>query len=298
MKKNKLDQESHTHPLKLGFEVPKEFTEFMTAFAVSVNKQNKFLNKILIDAEKDISNSLHSKIPFNLINEAAERVFKPLNESLDRLREYLENLPENFKIAAQHGWYPHIMADLHIAPTFAEAIKSNRFDYADKIMMDYYSSNAGSIFEILIERHPNRKQILEVVKKAFAEKNYYLMIPAALAQVDGICHDHTNKKFFLKIRDPKSKYQYFSEVLNELDIQSDSFFEVYLAPMLQNSPIMAYEGDTNKFQSKFNRHKVLHGVSTDYGTQINALKTISLMIYVSDILTELSKKEKRADAHS
>jgi hypothetical protein len=292
MNKNKLNQESDARPLKLNFEVPKEFSDFMTEFAANVNKQNQFLNKILIDASKEISKALYSKIPIDLINEAADRVFKPLNESLDRLREYLENLPEHFKIAAQHGWYPHIMADLHIAPSFADAIKSNHFDYADKIMMNYYSSNADRIFETLIRRHPKRKQILEDVYKAFSEKNYYLMIPTALAQVDGICHDYTKKKFFIKIKDPKSKYRYFSEVLNELDIQSDSFFEVYLAPMLQNTPIMAYESDVDNFQSKLNRHKVLHGVSTDYGTQINALKTISLMIYVSDILTELSKKEK------
>jgi len=43
----------------------------------------------------------------------------------------------------------------------------------------------------------------------------------------------------------------------------------------------------NQFLCTLNRHEVMHGISTNYGNKTNALKSISLLIYMSDILSEL-----------
>ena len=53
---------------------------------------------------------------------------------------------------------------------------------------------------------------------------------------------------------------------------------------------MVREQDIHKFNCHLNRHEILHGINTNYGIEINSLKVISLLKYISDLLTDLDNK--------
>jgi len=232
-------------------------------------------------------NTIYASIP-KFENPFLEHLetFKEIGE---RLKEYTQKTPEYFLLIAQYGWFIDLESELNFPSIVAYKIQEKEVDMANELLVDYYKTNAGRIFESLIKRHYNRKEILESIKKSYEEGNHILLIPAVLTQVDGICFDFTKKKFFTKEKKDK-KYKFLPEVIAELEKSAGNFLELYLSPLQNQTPIMAREEDIGKFPCKLNRHEVLHGIRTDYGTEMNSLKVISLLKYVSDLLTYLDNK--------
>lgn len=213
--------------------------------------------------------------------------FKEIGE---RLKKHTEKTPQYFLLIARHGWYIDLESELNLPSNVAHNLEEKRVDVATELLANYYRKNLERIFKSLINRHYNRKEILESIKNSFDQGNHILLIPAVLTQIDGICFDFTKKKFFIKEKKNKA-YKFLPEVIAELEKSADSFLDLYLSPLQDQTPIMAREEDVNKFPCKLNRHEILHGVSTDYGIELNSLKVISLLKYVSDLLTDLDSKK-------
>lgn len=212
------------------------------------------------------------------------QVFEEIGE---RLKEYNKKTPEYFLLIAHHGWFIDLTdSELSFPSTIAYHLKANEVEIADELLTEYYKTNLKKVFDLLISRHQNRKDILEEIKLSFEQKKYNLLIPSVLTQVDGICFDFTKKKFFIKER----KNNYLPQVTAELEKSAESFMGLYLSPIQNQIPIMVREKDISNFPCNLNRHEILHGISTNYGTEINSLKVISLLKYVSDLLTDLDNK--------
>ncbi|MCF8307951.1 MAG: hypothetical protein K9I68_02985 [Bacteroidales bacterium] len=209
--------------------------------------------------------------------------FKEIGE---RLKEYAEKTPEYFLLIAQHGWFIDLESELNFPSKVAYHIQDNEIDTANELLVEYYKTNFDRIFDSLIKRHHNRKEILEQIKTSFEKGNHTLLIPSVLTQVDGICFDFTKRKFFIK----EKENNHLPQVSSELEKSAGNFLELYLSPLQNQTPIMVREQDISKFPCQLNRHKILHGTSTDHGTEMNSLKVISLLKYVSDLLTDLDNK--------
>lgn len=287
-----------------------KITEPMRKFQEQMDEQSKAIQKALeptLELQKKLSeplknlqksfeniNMIYRSMPKfeNLFLEHLE-TFKEIGK---RLNEYAKNTPKYFLLIAQHGWFIDLESELSFPSKVAYEIQDENVDYANELLANYYKANVGRIFESLIKRHHNRKEILENIKSSFKEGNHILLIPAVLTQVDGICFDFTKKKFFIKEKKNK-KYKFLPEVVAELEKSAGNFLEIYLSPFKNQTPIMASEKDMSKFSCKLNRHEVLHGISTDYGTEMNSLKVISLLKYVSDLLTEIDTKALSTTLH-
>lgn len=209
--------------------------------------------------------------------------FKEIGE---RLKEYTKKIPKYLLLIAQNGWFIELDSELSLPSEIAYEIQNNNLEIANKLLIEYYKENLNRIFESLISRHPDRKEILEQILISFNNGNHSLLIPSVLTQVDGICFDFTKKKFFIK----EKKNKFLPQVTSELEKSAGSFLDLYLSPLQNQTPIMAREQDISKFPCHLNRHEILHGICTDYGTEINSLKVISLLKYISDLLTDLDRE--------
>ena len=67
-------------------------------------------------------------------------------------------------------------------------------------------------------------------------------------------------------------------------VASDTFRHALLSPLSHSLPISASEYERDEYFNELNRHQVVHGESLDYGTEINSLKSISLLNYVTQVL--------------
>jgi hypothetical protein len=249
----------------------------------------KNLNQPLLNFQKSFEhiNKIYASIP-KFENPILEHMdaFKEIGE---RLKEYAEKTPEYFLLIAQHGWFIDLESELNLPGKVAYEIQHGELESANELLLGYYNENIEQIFERLIDRHPSRKEILTQILDAFKNENYSLLVPSVLTQVDGICFDFTKRKFFIK----EKKNKYLPQVTSELEKSAGDFLDLYLSPLQNQTPIMVREQDISKFPCHLNRHEILHGINADYGTEINSLKVISLLKYISDLLTDLDDKSTK-----
>lgn len=246
----------------------------------------KSLEQPLLNFQKSFEhiNKIYASIP-KFENPILEHLdtFKEIGE---KLKEYAERTPEYFLLIAQHGWFIDLESELNLPSRVAYELQDGELETANELLIEYYKENLEQIFQSLIKRHPNRKEILSQILNGYKNGSHSLLIPSILTQVDGICFDFTKRKFFIKER----KNKYLPQVTSELERSAGNFLGLYLSPLQNQTPIMVQEKDISKFPCHLNRHEILHGINTDYGTEINSLKVISLLKYISDLLTDLDRK--------
>lgn len=262
--------------------------------ALLANLKNTEQNSAIQKSLKELSSSLHKSFEhINKIYSSMPKLENPIFEHLEAfkgigesLKEYAEKTPEYFLLIAQYGWFIDLESDLNFASKIAYRIQNDEIEKANDLLVEYYKTNLEQIFTSLITRHPNRKEIFFQILFSFKNNNHYTLIPIVLTQVDGICFDFTKKKFFIK----EKKNKYLPEVTSELEKIAGNFLDLYLSPLQNQTPIMVREQDIYKFNCHLNRHEILHGINTNYGIEINSLKVISLLKYISDLLTDLDNK--------
>ncbi len=256
---------------------------------LKATEQNTAIQKSL----KEISSTLYKSFEnINKIYSSTPKFKNPIFENLEtfkelgeRLKEYAEKTPEYFLLIAQYGWFIDLDSELNFASEIAYRIQNAEIEKANELLVEYYKTNIDEIFKSLIKRHPNRKEIFEEILYSFKNNNHFTLIPTVLTQVDGICFDFTKKKFFIKDN------KYLPQVTSELEKVAGNFLVLYLSPLQNQTPIMVREKDIHKFNCHLNRHEILHGINTNYGIEINSLKVISLLKYISDLLTDLDNKK-------
>ncbi len=216
----------------------------------------------------------------NTLDKIAERE-AILQKSHQRL---FIDTPEHLRLIAKYGWFLDFDTETTLPNELFESHSLRGQEAIDEALISYYGERTNEIIETLKFRHPNRFEIFEEIQFAFENKKYLLSIPCILSQIDGICFDFNGKKFF----DHKKSTSYQSAVVVEIQKLSSEYLNVFLSPVTVKSPISAHERDLGSYPVRLNRNEILHGVEANYGTEINNLKCLSLLKYISDLLGSLS----------
>jgi hypothetical protein len=146
-------------------------------------------------------------------------------------------------------------------------------------MFIHINKNISSIQETILKRHPARKLPLEACFRAHNNKDYYLSIPAIFTQCDGISKDKTGFSFFKNKSESGNRIPKTESWVNQSI--AINLHKALASALTKKGAFQLHFSEKNKID--ITRHSVLHGESIDYGTEINSLKAISLMIYLSDI---------------
>jgi len=228
---------------------------------------------------------IESRIPLinPTIKEYADRIIR-IRESID---QFNRNLPGYLVTIANYGWYLDLQTNADLSVKLASYISNNEIEKVGGYLVDYYVNNFDVIIKKLSNNHPKRSKLFDEIKLAFDNEYFNLAIPLILSQIDGVCYDYTKKLFFIKNKE-NEKNPYLPKVSNDLIVLNGEFFKAFLAPFFNNAPIFAREDDLELFPTAFNRHRVLHGKDTEYGTKMNCLKAISLLSYCDDVLLRIT----------
>lgn len=215
------------------------------------------------------------------ISEGVNNFFKENEDLLSEYRHYIDNFEEIHKekwiLAAQNGWFPNDFITLD----FEKYVDKGKGEI-DTYMVEEIQSVLVNIHHRIVELYPERKHILDVAFELHTQSNYIASIPLFLTQTDGIFAKYVKSYLFTE-RDKRIK--------NVLEIVGeDSHKAIILAPLLQNTEFSEYTGNSKRSHKDKapNRNGILHGSSKhlDYGSEINSLKCISLLAYVSTIFLE------------
>lgn len=266
----------------------------MTNYRDEFSKISKSILKVweIIDANLSINNQLQDLIEIQnkingslvpIIENTVKDPFKNLSSTIQNLQKSMEDFPisfqESLKILANNGWFLDLQMPIPFTQKIADFLENGKHEEAEVILIQYFQNRLSNISENLISNHQNRSKILKSAFYAHENSLFDLSIPVFLAQADGICYETVKKYYFIK-SNKKPSTSKFVDTLN-----TTNFRKALLYPLTETFPVSASEKERGENFNELNRHQIIHGEVFDYGTELNSLKSISLLNYISQVLT-------------
>jgi hypothetical protein len=215
-------------------------------------------------------------------------VIKALPAAKQRLNDAEQQV---FTQMVEHGWFFNPTMDAATFFYLADLVNSKKGEELDRKMSDYFRGQLAAIETDLIAKNPDRGRILSEAFEAQRGNKYVLSIPVFLAQIDGISKELLGAEYFRYAESKNSPAKLIQQ------ITGDYFLESALRALIPKGPMRASAGDRERLNCPpiLNRHAVLHGEDLSYGTELNSLKAISLLNFMSEMqhlkkMAEVSSK--------
>ena len=208
---------------------------------------------------------------------------------LTGIQKYTEQFSEGTKLSifilSQHGWFISLEMPPSKILECATSALEGEIDKVDNIMASFFRYNAGEINKALNSNFPNRSNILDNAFNAHRRGEYDLSVPVFLIQTDGICNELIGIEMFGR-RNNKPKTSAYVD-----QFEQSSFLSALLEPFRVCLPLTASEKEREllTIENYLNRHEILHGAATNYGTELNSLKALSLINFVSTVLQKVKQ---------
>lgn len=184
------------------------------------------------------------------------------------------SLEENINILSNYGWYISAEMEMKAIFKFNQLIKSEKQNEAEKLMLNFYKKNLNKLKGNIIVKFPERENIIKEAFIAHKKKMYNASTILFLSQADGIC----GAKIF---RGPKV-FNYNIDMKNNHSIINILGKETALN-------VDTRKIDKSNYFTNLNRHSAMHGLESDYGNEINSLKALSFLCFVSNFYNRYKK---------
>jgi hypothetical protein len=258
----------------------------------------KFTISLAKNAEQIIQNQNKAlqAITENLIRRAQnqDKAIQAIQRKLQQWQNFpsVETLADSLKLIKGisvfplDGWYlsndaVEVLGGIyliHVSENWQDTAIKN--DFQSKTIA-YVNKYLDTIKIKILNQASNRSTVIDEIFKLHNEKRYWAAIPLALAQIDGICNEHYGVGFFKNERVEKKKY--IQKLTKTLE---DKSFSSLLHKQMQfddKNKLQLIQGNNTSFD-QLNRHTIMHGESTEYGTEINSTKAILLLDFLRDLI--------------
>lgn len=242
---------------------------------VDIQKQNQLMLQEFAKSAQNILKPLEN-FRFNLEN----LIGPAFLEFTKNLATLPERTRKSLMVLAKHGWYFDPEMPFAGIRELENALEKGDIDAVNQELIEYFSERLSEIEENIKKKFPARASILESTFNAHRRKEYALSIPVFLIQADGICFDLINKQLYSKRKNTPVVAEYAET------ITTDVFRSALLYPLTQPLPVSASANERPAEFNDLNRHQVIHGETTNYDTEIHSFKAISLLNYVSYVLSQ------------
>lgn len=195
--------------------------------------------------------------------------------------------------ALSQGWFfiwHHSMQTVLILIDEIEAAGNDQ-EKIDTLLKDHYIEHLDLYAEKLFEKYPERKFAIEAAISAHKNlglQGYYLSTPVFLAQADGIFSETCQISMAMGKSRKEGEGVKGLEKIRDI-IGTDEEAGDLLSPLfdLHQSNLLKSEKDRNaEFKrtgvvfNALNRHQVIHGEVSNYGSEINSLKAFSFLAFI------------------
>ena len=204
--------------------------------------------------------------------------------ALQDIAESMISLPEKPRRALilldEHGWYLDPDMPLPVLWELGKILEEGNITELETALGQFYRDKVTQIEKDLMDMFPHRSKILKQAFGAHRRKEYFLSTPVFLAQTDGICQEYIGIQLFRR-----EKPAIPATASKNKPIPEDELRSALLHPLTKSLPNSASEKERKAELTSLNHNEILHGISLDYGTEVNSLKSISLLNYMATILT-------------
>ena len=198
---------------------------------------------------------------------------------------------------AHRGWF--IAGTLYPSQykPLAEAFEQGWEPEIEQFLKDHTEKNISAIRGAALSRWPSRRHILIDALDAHSEGKYTLSIPVLLAQADGISAALLGSLLFTNHH---GSICGAAEHLIEKRFPARPLAKSFLGLLLEASGLRLDTRERDKMiaagqvVSPLNRHGVLHGLDSDYGTDANSLRGIALIGFLDWVADVIQKSNEEA----
>ena len=190
---------------------------------------------------------------------------------------------ESLHAFMRHGWFPAMDMALSQIDLLAQGLddpEEEKAASARQVFFTKFRAEVESIEQSLIRCFPRRSSIIRDAFQAHGEGKYNLSVPVFLAQADGIWYDRWGRHLFVGNRDTTVK-----KASDKL-LQGGIIYEMTNCLSYNGWQLVLSQGQRPANFKDLNRHQVLHGEATEYGTEENSLKAISFLNFCGFILQD------------
>jgi len=257
--------------------------------AIELNKQmtaaTEPLRRMREQFAKSISPAISQMSKFQIdMKSLMGSYFKTITETFKKVPAKMKKA---LKTLGEHGWFLDLEMPMPGIWQLEEAMNDGNIKEAEDALINYFKKRTSKIEDDLCAQFPDRAKILRAAFKAHSRGEYELSIPVFLAQADGICNEITGIQLYQKRNRVPATAVYVQRLAN------DTFRTAILHPLSLTLPISASKYKRGDNFNDLNRHQVLHGESTSYGSEVNSLKAISLLNYVAQVLAKSKDGEEK-----
>jgi hypothetical protein len=217
-------------------------------------------------------------------------------ETVHYRMEYLVNdLPNELEAESiklmNRGWFIWFLdGTMHDFSRKMNSLVGKSVHDQDSYMSEYIEENISGFKSELCRAYPDRKKQIEDAFKSHDSGIYFSSIPTFLALSEGIGRDlYPGIGIFSKHK-PKSSKSGLPRTDDIFDSISglEVFEEAVLKPLRVASEVTkTIHNPTESEKKLLNRHLIMHGNSSLYGSEENSLKAISLVYFVHKSLEHL-----------
>jgi len=239
-----------------------------------------------------VARVIHQKLEIiaEMVVPYLEKTAPPLLMALAQIdwaaaKQKLDELPKKSKdamrLALAEGWFFGWHDEVQSLMKLVESLATTPFATVDDVMVAYYRTNLQPFANQIISEYPNRAAAIKAAVDAHTsipDDGYLLSIPVFIAQADGLLAEITG------VESPmthaanvfRDKYAADPEILDLLypflELKDSSFM---MSAKAREDAAQA----SGKSFTALNRHQVMHGERSDYGTEINSLKAFSFLVF-------------------
>lgn len=199
-------------------------------------------------------------------------------------------LPEAMQTAisalAEEGWFISPGTSLSEPAQAAKLFLAGERKKGNRHLVSCFQRNLDDIEKAIVEALPGRAALISSAFAAHRCRQFELAIPVFLAQADGICSDLADGSLFQSERSNRKARARPETAAFVDDFEHDMFWRILLSPLGRKIPLNFTANERPENFTGLNRHLVMHGESLDYGTEINSLKCISLLTYLTWVLRD------------
>lgn len=207
----------------------------------------------------------------------SQNPFSP--EMIEQIKAGLERYDtlqkkDGFIKLAELGWYVNGSMTLAHSAWLMDMAIENEIDKINKDLSFHYKEEMLDRVKFLEKGQSKRYLIIKEAIECHLSGKYHASVALFLSQADGL-----SKGLLFITRNNKKELKKF--VAKE---QRNKFFGDILDAILRVNKIDEYFSQELSGSTELNRHAVLHGYDTDFGTELNSLKAYSLLLFVDDFL--------------
>lgn len=209
-----------------------------------------------------------------------------LAEWATALSKSLEQMPVRTRTlyiaAARDGWYLPWNITLVQVNAFARQFQDSTPEELEALLLGEFENAPQDIVARVAARFPDRELVTRQALSAHERGDYALSTLAFLVQAEGVAAElDLPSPFDKKCRDRLESLFH--------SVSPHSFDSILLAPLMEVNEIRLTERDRRSREAEgrgsvnLNRHEIVHGKRSNYGTQSNSLRAAMFLGHVMDV---------------